>query len=128
MRKPVLFSVLMALITITALWVARPTAQMLTMTVTITRVVELNCGGGRSLSDDFYPKMEIGGQGLDDGKERFCCAHGTDFEPNWVFSRSVNISAPIPVHIELHDQDDLSADDLLDIANNDRARSTSPST
>ena len=46
MRKPVLFSVLMALITITALWVARPTAQMLTMTVTITRVVELNCGKG----------------------------------------------------------------------------------
>jgi uncharacterized repeat protein (TIGR01451 family) len=121
MRKPVLFSVLMALITITALWVARPTAQMLTMTVTISRVVELNCGegDGEACPDDFYPKMEIGGQGLDDGKERFCCAHGTDFEPNWVFSRSVNISAPIPVHIELYDQDDLTADDLLDIANND---------
>ncbi|MFN7918985.1 MAG: hypothetical protein U0Q16_02745 [Bryobacteraceae bacterium] len=91
-----------------------------TVTFTFTRVVELQCdeGFGESCPNDYYPKVEIDSQGLDDGKSRFCCAHGTDFNPNWVFTATVDSThAAFPIHVELWDQDDLSADDLLDIAN-----------
>ena len=49
----------------------------------------------------------------------YCCAHGTDFRPNWVFSRTVDDANPVSVHLELWDQDDLSADDELDISDPD---------
>ena len=91
-----------------------------TVTFTITRVKELNCdeGVGESCPNDYYPKIEIDNQGLDDAKGRFCCAHGTDFQPNWVFTAVIDSShVTFPIHIELWDQDDLSADDQIDIAN-----------
>jgi hypothetical protein len=89
--------------------------------VTITRVVNIHCDEefGESCPNDYYPKAEIGGQGLDDAKGRYCCAHGNDFMPNWVFTRTVDsdVGNLVAIHVELWDQDDLSADDAIDIAN-----------
>lgn len=89
------------------------------LTFTFTHVKELDCDEGLFVPcpNDFYPKVEIDGQGLDDGKERFCCAHDTEFDPNWVFTREVDTSrATINIHVELWDQDDSSGDDQIDIA------------
>jgi hypothetical protein len=50
----------------------------------------------------------------------FCCAHGTDVRPDWVHKRTVDSSHnPVQIHIEIWDQDDLSADDVLDITAGD---------
>jgi uncharacterized repeat protein (TIGR01451 family) len=98
---------------------ARVTAESVTLTVAITRVVELDCdeGAGEACPNDFYPKFEIGGQGLYDGKDDFCCAHGTDIViPDWIHTRTVDTGAPVAVHLELWDQDDGSGDDAMDIA------------
>jgi uncharacterized repeat protein (TIGR01451 family) len=103
-----------------AVWVSDLRAAAVTVTFTYTRVVELQCneGVGESCPNDYYPKVEIGHKGLQDGKDDFCCAHGTDFQPNWVFSQAVDTTeSPIAIHVELHDQDDVPPDDELDIAN-----------
>jgi hypothetical protein len=108
------------LVAIIAVWVAELRAATLPVTLSITRIRELNCneGFGEACPNDYYPKVDIDAQGLDDAKARFCCAHGTDFQPNWVFTRAVDTTHnPFTIHIELWDQDDLSADDQLDIAN-----------
>src|ERR1041384_7163152 len=80
-------------------------ANPVSVTLTITRVVEIDCneGFGESCPNDYYPKAEIGGQGLDDAKDRYCCAHGTDFNPNWVFTRTVDSDASnlVAIHVEL---------------------------
>ena len=103
-----------------ALWISDLRAQSVTVTFRFTRVIELQCneGLGESCPNDYYPKVEIGNQGLRDGKDDFCCAHGTDFQPNWVFNQSVDTTqSPIAIHVELWDQDDVPPDDQLDIAN-----------
>jgi uncharacterized repeat protein (TIGR01451 family) len=103
-----------------AVWVSELRAAAVTVTFTFTRVVELNCdeGFGESCPNDSYPKVEIGHKGLQDGKGDFCCAHGTDFQPNWGFNQSVDTTEnPIAIHVELFDQDDASPDNQLDIAN-----------
>jgi uncharacterized repeat protein (TIGR01451 family) len=110
----------LALLCAAGLHVAELKAASVNVTFTFTRVVELQCdeGIGESCPNDYYPKVDIDAQGLDDGKSRFCCAHGTDFQPNWVFTRVVDTShSPFSIHVELWDQDDLSGDDQIDIAN-----------
>jgi uncharacterized repeat protein (TIGR01451 family) len=87
--------------------------------VTITRVVELQCneGDGEPCPNDYYPKFSIDGEPVVDKKGDYCCAHGTDFEPNWVYEKTVDSDHnPVSIKIELWDQDDLSFDDELDIA------------
>jgi uncharacterized repeat protein (TIGR01451 family) len=89
-----------------------------TVTLTITRVKEVQCneGAGEACPNDYYPKVDIDAQGLDDGKGRFCCGHGTDFQPKWVYSRQADISHNVvSIHVELWDQDDLSGDDQINI-------------
>jgi uncharacterized repeat protein (TIGR01451 family) len=99
-------------------WAAEVSAQTQPLTFTFTRVRQVHCdeGFGEACPNDFYPKVEIDNQGLDDGKDRFCCAHGTDFLPNWVFTRNVDVNkATVNISVELWDQDDASADDKLRI-------------
>lgn len=103
-------------------WVSTTDVAAATASVTlkITRIVETHCdeGDGEACPNDYYPKVDVDGQGLDDGKDRFCCAHGTDIKMNdWVFTRTVDTDkGTIPIVIELHDQDDLSDDDHLDVS------------
>jgi uncharacterized repeat protein (TIGR01451 family) len=53
-------------------------------------------------------------QGLFDGKSDYCCAHGADFRTNWVRQATVDTTHnPVDIHMELWDQDDLSADDVI---------------
>ncbi|MFI6451781.1 hypothetical protein ACIBF6_09520 [Streptosporangium amethystogenes] len=117
-------------------------AATVQVTVSLYRVVELSCdeGVGESCGNDYYPKFEIDHQGLFDGKDDYCCAHGSDFTTNWVHQKTVDTSHnPVDIHLELWDQDDGSGDDVihwattgdyLDVsfsAVNDRACSSSPS-
>ncbi|MGG8405171.1 DUF11 domain-containing protein [Streptomyces sp. 12297] len=86
------------------------------ITVRLYRVVELSCdeGAGEACGNDYYPKFEIDHQGLFDGKDDYCCAHGGDFRTNWVRTATVDTSHnPVDIHMELWDQDDLSADDPI---------------
>jgi uncharacterized repeat protein (TIGR01451 family) len=105
---------------------AAPKAQTGTsvqVTVAITRVVELNCDEdfGEACPNDYYPKFQIGGKELFDGKDDFCCAHPEGDPPefstsDWKRTEEVDSSQnPVQIHVELWDQDDLSADDELDI-------------
>jgi uncharacterized repeat protein (TIGR01451 family) len=95
------------------------------LTFTITRVQELYCNdssgvGEAGCPNDYYPKINIDNQGLFNGKNSLCCAHSEDFSPNWVFSVPVDSDHnPVPIHVELWDQDDFSPDDHLDIALDD---------
>jgi hypothetical protein len=90
-----------------------------TITFSITRVKEIQCneGFGEKCPNDYYPKVEIDSQGLVDGKDvGFCCAHDVDFQPNWVFTRQADVShTTVPIHVELFDQDDFSADEQINI-------------
>ncbi|MEV0235549.1 hypothetical protein [Nonomuraea sp. NPDC050786] len=86
------------------------------VTVSLYRVVELSCneGDGESCGNDYYPKFNIDNQGLFDGRDDYCCAHGTDFTTNWVHQATVDESHNrIAIHLELWDQDDLTADDVI---------------
>ena len=117
----------LALLCAAGLRVAELKAASVNVTFTFTRVVELQCdeGIGESCPNDYYPKVDIDAQGLDDGKSRFCCAHGTDFQPNWVFTRVVDTShSPFSIHVELWDQDDLSGT-IKSTSPTDPTRSTS---
>ena len=78
-------------------------------------MLELSCdeGAGEACGNDYYPKFEIDHNGLYDGKDDFCCAHGSDFRTNWVRSADVDTSNPVDIHLELWDQDDLSGDDVI---------------
>jgi uncharacterized repeat protein (TIGR01451 family) len=102
------------------LWGVNVQAASATVTFTFTRIVEVHCneGTGEACPNDYYPKVDIGMQGLEDGKDALCCAHGRDVEVhNWVFTRTVETGdGLVPILVQLWDQDDLSADDLLDIA------------
>jgi uncharacterized repeat protein (TIGR01451 family) len=102
----------------TAVWVAELKAASVTVTFTMTRVKELQCdeGAGEACPNDFYSQVEIDGQGVD--RNDWChnsCSD--DFQPNWVFTRSVDDTthSPVGIHVELWDQDDLSGDDQIDI-------------
>ena len=102
-------------------WSADVSAESATVTLKITRVVEVNCDEevGESCPNDYYPKVDVGATGtLDDGKARFCCAHGTDVQMNdWIFTRTIDTSQRyVPIIVELHDQDDASDDEHLDIS------------
>ena len=97
-------------------------ANPVDVTLSITRIVEIDCpeGAFEKCPGDYYPKADVGGQGLDNGKDRFCCAHGTDIRiSDWVFKRTVDsdVSNLVPIHVELWDQDDFSPDNEVDIAN-----------
>ncbi|MET8452677.1 hypothetical protein [Streptomyces sp. NPDC005209] len=86
------------------------------ITVSLYRVVELSCneGAGEACGNDYYPKFEIDHQGLFDGKDDYCCAHGSDFRTNWVRQATVDTTHnPVDIHMELWDQDDLSGDDVI---------------
>jgi len=105
-----------------------PKAQagaLVQVTFTITRVQELYCNDSSGLGEagcpnDYYPKFNVDNQGLFNGKNSLCCASSEDFNPNWVFSVPVDSDHnPVPIHVELWDQDDLSPDDHLDIAAGD---------
>jgi uncharacterized repeat protein (TIGR01451 family) len=90
-----------------------------TVTFTVTRIKELVCGegAGEACPNDYYAKVDIDNQGFD---RRDWCHNSCsdDFQPNWVFSRPVDSSHnPVSIHVEVWDQDDLSADDPIDIAN-----------
>jgi uncharacterized repeat protein (TIGR01451 family) len=119
MKKLVALTIgLLAAVVIVVSWVSEVKAASVTLTLTINRIVEVDCDEevGEACANDYYPKVDIGAQGLDDAKERYCCAHGTSVDPNWVFSRTVDDGGPVPIHIELWDQDDASDDDELDIS------------
>jgi uncharacterized repeat protein (TIGR01451 family) len=102
-------------------WVAWPAvapAQAATVPITVSlyRVAELSCdeGAGEACGNDYYPKFEIDHQGLFDGKDDYCCAHGSDFRTNWARHADVDASHnPVDIHLELWDQDDLSGDDVI---------------
>lgn len=102
-------------------WSTELSAESATVTLKITRVVEVSCDEevGESCPNDYYPKVDVGATGnLDNGKDRFCCAHGTDVQMNdWVFTRTIDTSQRfVPIIVELHDQDDASEDEHLDIS------------
>ncbi len=88
-------------------------AATVEISVHLYRVVELSCdeGFGEACGNDYYPKFEIDHQGLFDGRDDYCCAHGEDFRTNWVYKKTVDTSRnPIRIHMELWDQDDLTQD------------------
>lgn len=90
------------------------------VTVTITHVHEVHCDESfpEICPNDYYPRFNIDLQGLKG--EEFCCAHGTDFDPNWAHTRTVDSSHnPVQIHLELWDQDDLDDDNVIDIAPGD---------
>ncbi|MCK2214884.1 hypothetical protein MF672_013945 [Actinomadura sp. ATCC 31491] len=101
---------------VTLAGVAPAHAETHTVTVNLYRVVELSCdeGDGESCTNDYYPKFNIDNQGLFDGSDDYCCAHGKDFTTNWTRSATVDESHnQIDIHLELWDQDDLSGDDVI---------------
>ena len=87
------------------------------VTLAITRIKEVQCDEGLACPDDYYPKVDIDAQGLDDGRDRFCCTHGTDVSlSDWIFKRTINPTHNVvSIHIELWDQDDTSGDDQINI-------------
>ncbi|WP_395358175.1 hypothetical protein ACHGLA_00760 [Streptomyces sp. YH02] len=83
------------------------------ITVSLYRVVELHCdeGAGEACGNDYYPKFEIDHQGLFDGRDTYCCGHGSDFRTNWVYTATVDTSHnPVDIQMQLWDQDDLTQD------------------
>ncbi|GEB55440.1 DUF11 domain-containing protein [Streptomyces gardneri] len=93
-------------------------AQAATQDITISlyRVVELSCdeGAGEACGNDYYPKFEIDHQGLFDGRDTYCCAHGADIRTNWVRTATVDTSHnPVDIQMQLWDQDDLTQDDPI---------------
>ncbi|MGN9841217.1 DUF7507 domain-containing protein [Nonomuraea sp. H19] len=91
-------------------------AATVDVTVHLYRVVELSCdeGVGEACGNDYYPKFKIGNEELWDGRDDYCCAHGSDFRTNWVHKVAVDSSQnSVPIHLELWDQDDLSQDDVI---------------
>ncbi|WP_066369911.1 DUF11 domain-containing protein [Herbidospora mongoliensis] len=116
MRK--LQAALTGLLVVAAFLIAPPAhAATVKVTVHLYRVVEISCDEGATVPcpNDYYPKFKIGTEDLYDGKDDFCCAHGTDFRTNWVHSADVDTSQnPIDIHMELWDQDDSSDDDPID--------------
>ncbi|MDP4511225.1 DUF7507 domain-containing protein [Nonomuraea turcica] len=92
------------------------TAATVEVTVHLYRVVELSCdeGAGEACGNDYYPKFEVDHQGLFDGSDTYCCAHGDDFRTNWVYKKTVDTSHnPVRIQMQLWDQDDLSFDDPI---------------
>lgn len=86
------------------------------ITVSLYRVVELSCdeGAGEACGNDYYPKFEIDHQGLFDGRDTYCCGHGSDFRTNWVYTATVDTSHnPVDIQMQLWDQDDLTQDDPI---------------
>jgi uncharacterized repeat protein (TIGR01451 family) len=110
-------SVLVAMFMVAA-WAPSAKADSVSVTLTITRVVELDCdeGVGEACPNDFYAKANIDGQGLQE-TGKWCNSCSRDFQPNWTFTRTVDTTNnPIHIDIELWDQDDASDDDRIDIA------------
>ncbi|TKK77294.1 DUF11 domain-containing protein [Herbidospora galbida] len=109
---------LTGLLVVAAFLVAPPAhAATVKVTVHLYRVVEISCDEGATVPcpNDYYPKFKIGNEELYDGKDDYCCAHGTDFRTNWVHSADVDTSQnPVDIHMELWDQDDSTADDPID--------------
>ncbi|MEU4723413.1 DUF11 domain-containing protein [Nonomuraea dietziae] len=93
--------------------VAPAQAETVEVTVHLYRVVELSCdeGAGEACGNDYYPKFEIDHQGLFDGRDTYCCAHGDDFRTNWVYKKTIDTSHnPVRIQMQLWDQDDLTQD------------------
>ncbi|MFG2642457.1 CARDB domain-containing protein [Streptomyces sp. NPDC048370] len=111
-----LVALLLMLAGVTALGVTPAQAATEQITVSLYRVVELSCdeGPGEACGNDYYPKFEIDHQGLYDGKDDYCCAHGDDIRTNWVHRKTVDTTrSPVDIHIELWDQDDIGEDDII---------------
>ncbi|MFD3942973.1 hypothetical protein [Streptomyces sp. NPDC058579] len=111
-----LVALLLMLAGVTALGATPAQAATEEITVSLYRVVELSCneGDGEACGNDYYPKFEIDHQGLYDGKDDYCCAHGDDIRTDWVHKKTVDTTrSPVDIHIELWDQDDGSADDII---------------
>src|SRR5512144_189446 len=127
MRKLLLaVTILFLLLPPNAVALAAPQAQTSTVAVTVSiiHVVELFCDEDLPLEqcpNDYYPKFQIDGKDLFDGKDDFCCAH-PEGDPlgfstsDWKRTEQVDSSQnPVRIHVELWDQDDYSGDDELDI-------------
>jgi uncharacterized repeat protein (TIGR01451 family) len=109
---------LVAAMFMVATWAPSAKADSVSVTLTITRVVELDCdeGVGEACPNDFYAKANIDGQGLEE-TGKWCNSCARDFQPNWTFTRTVDTANnPVHIDIELWDQDDASDDDRIDIA------------
>lgn len=92
---------------------------LIPVTVTIMRVIELHCdeGFGESCPNDFYAKVNIANLGY---QESPIVYNNSDFSPFWTFTRQVDVAnGTVPINIQLWDQDDLSADDQIDISSGD---------
>ena len=94
-------------------------AAPVVITFNLQRIKEVECGDGfgEACPDDYFAFVNIDNQGAErrDSCHDSCC---TDCPVNWSFTRTVDSSHnPIPIHIEVWDQDDLSDDEEIDIAN-----------
>ena len=92
---------------------------LIPVTVTIIRVIETQCDEdfGESCPNDFYSKVNIASLGEEESDIVY---NNADFSPFWTFTRLVDPSlGTIPITIRLRDQDDLSADDDIDISAGD---------
>ena len=89
-----------------------------TVTVKITRIVELGCDEGPLVPcpDDPYARVFIDGQQLPDTGYYDNPSRPYDLHPtDWVFSRQVDSDAwTVPIAIQIWDDEDSSGDDLLD--------------
>lgn len=93
------------------------------VTVTIMRVIEVSCDDGAFTicPDDYYGRVNIADQGFQETDNGQFEDQG-DISPFWRFTRTVDSSlGSIPVTIQIWDDDDASADDLLDISSVDES-------
>ena len=91
-----------------------------TVTVTILRVIETDCdeGAGEKCPNDLYAKVNIANIGLEQSN-RFG-DNTADVTPYATFSRTVDSDlGTVPIFIQVLDHDDLSDDDVVDIASGD---------
>src|SRR5690349_3381453 len=117
-------TIIVLLLPTNAVAVAAPEAQAGTsveVTFTITHVHQINCDEGllTPCPNDFYTKVDIGGQGFQ--RLDWCDNCDTDFSPNWAFTKTVdNSQNPVTFLVELWDRDDSpDTDDAIDITAGD---------
>jgi uncharacterized repeat protein (TIGR01451 family) len=93
-------------------------AQQVQVTVTVMRVIEVSCddGGFTICPDDYYANVNIANQGFEE-TDNGQFEDEPDVQPFWRFTRTVDLSVgSIPIEIQIWDDDDASADDVLDIS------------
>jgi hypothetical protein len=89
------------------------------VTVRILRVAEVSCDEGDFVPcpDDPYARVDIAGQGFQDS-DHIDNPDPPDVRPYWQFTRTVDSDlGNVPVTIQIWDDEDSSADDLLDACN-----------